>query len=147
MSGLTGSNSAYAPDQAVVFTGQDMALIRAAFEQIMEDSQTPVFVNKFKFFDPKKDEYVDAHTVTEEDLKSGKILKIHDTTESFKTSNILLGIDANTITPIVREAYLTVISRYEIDARQGKTISIEEYKAKYVKESGESKTKVEEDGE
>lgn len=132
MSNLTAENSTYRPDQAVIFTGQDVALLRAAFEEILKDSQTATFVNKFKYFDNELQDYVPEDQVTEEMLKLGKVRKLYDPYESMKTSNMVHGMDANKITPIIKEAYLTLMHRQEVDARQGLTISIEQFKKDYV---------------
>lgn len=132
MSNLTAENSTYRPDQAVIFTGQDQALLRAAFEEILKDSQTATFVNKFKYFDNELQDYIPEDQVTEEMLKLGKVRKLYDPYESMKKENMVYGMDANKITPIIKEAYLTLMHRQEIDARQGLTISIEQYKKEYV---------------
>lgn len=132
MSNLTAENSTYRPDQAVIFTGQDVALLRAAFEEILKDAQTATFVNKFKYFDNELQDYVPEDQVTEEMLKLGKVRKLYDPYESMKTSNMVHGMDANKITPIIKEAYLTLMHRQEVDARQGLTISIEQFKKDYV---------------
>lgn len=125
---LTGSNSTYPLDQPVILTGHDIAFLRAALEQIFNDSETAIFVPKYKFFDRDLGEYIEEKEVEDSKLKSGKVLKILDPTETFKSSNIISGYSADTITPLIKEAYLTIMHRMEMDAKAGKTISIEEFK-------------------
>lgn len=142
MSKLTGSTSTYKLDQAVIFTGQDVAILRAALEEILNENESAIFVPKYKYFDKEVGEYIKEAEVDEKKVKLGKHLKIVDPNETFKSTNIVVGYNANLITPLVKDAYLTIMHRMEMDARAGKTISIEEFKKTLDESKGSTPTGV-----
>lgn len=124
----SGGNSVYPNDMPVILSGADFTVIRTAFEEILNNSTKSIYPYVFKYFDNEKNDYVPELSVTQEDLDSRKVIKVIDNEKTFDAGNIQYGIDAERVTSLLKEGYLTLITRLEIDANAGKTISLDEFK-------------------
>ena len=124
----SGGNTVYPNDMPVILSGADFTVLRTAFEEILNTSNKGIYPYVFKYFCNEKQDYISKEEVTQEDLNSRKVIQVIDNEKTFNDNNIKYGIDADIVTPLLKEAYLTLMTRLEIDANAGKTITMDEFK-------------------